>query len=128
MESSGMLAGLGVGMFLIYAAVIVLMYASLWKIFTKAGKPGWAAIIPIYNYIVYLEVVGKPWWWLFLFCIPFVNFIFLIWALNLLSLSFGKTTGFTIGLLILPIIFFPVLAFGDAAYKAPAGLQNQSVA
>lgn len=105
----------------IYLAVIVLMIVSLWKIFEKAGKPGWACIIPIYNIIVLLEIVGKPWWWLLLYLIPFVNFVILIWVINLLSKSFGKTEGFTIGLIFLSFIFFPILGLGEAQYVGPAG-------
>lgn len=102
-------------------AVAVLVIVSMWKIFEKAGKPGWAVIIPIYNILVMLEIVGKPWWWLLLMCIPGVNLIFGIWALNLLSLSFGKTEGFTVGLILLGFIFIPILGLGDAQYKGPAG-------
>lgn len=99
----------------------VFMIACMWKIFVKAGKPGWACIIPIYNYIVELEIVGKPIWWLFLMLIPGVNIVFGIWVLNLLSKSFGKDEGFTVGLILLPFIFLPILAFGSAQYKGPAG-------
>jgi len=106
---------------IIYVAVIILLIVSCWKIYTKAGKPGWACIIPIYSTLVLLEIVGKPWWWLLLMCIPIVNIIFAIWVLNLLSKSFGKGVGFTIGMLILTIIFVPILGLGSATYKGPAG-------
>jgi len=107
--------GLGVFYF-IELIITVLLIASGWKIFKKAGQPGWAFIIPIYNVIVLLKIVGKP----FLMIIPLVNIIFGIWTLNLLSKSFGKSEGFTIGLFLLGIIFFPILAFGDAEYQGPA--------
>lgn len=94
---------------------------SFWKIFSKANKPGWAAIIPIYNVIVWLEVVGKPWWWLILLIIPFVNIVFMIWLLNLTSKSFGQGVGFTIGLILLFPIFILILAFGNFKYNGPAG-------
>lgn len=100
-------------------AFAVFMIASVWMIFTKAGKPGWAAIIPIYNIIIMLEIGGKPWWWLFLVWI--LAPVFGIWMINLISLSFGKSTGFTIGMLFLPFIFWPILGFGSAKYKGPAG-------
>jgi hypothetical protein len=106
---------------LIYIVVLALMIVSMWKVFTKAGKPGWASIIPIYNIIVLLEIVGKPWWWLLLMLIPVVNIILVIWMLNLLSLSFGKEVGFTIGLIFLSFIFIPILGLGDAKYKGAAG-------
>jgi hypothetical protein len=106
---------------IIYLAIIVLIIVAQWKIYEKAGKPGWACIIPIYNIIVLLEIIGKPWWWLLLMLVPIVNIIFLIWMTNLLSLSFGKSEGFTVGLILLPIIFYPILGFGDATYNGPAG-------
>ena len=108
----------------IYIAILVLYIASIWTIFNKAGQPGWACIIPIYNIIVYLRVVGKPWWWLFLFMIPYVNLIWVIWALNMLSKSFGKSEGFTVGLFFLSFIFLPILAFGDNKYLGPAGKKS----
>ncbi|MDH5608761.1 MAG: DUF5684 domain-containing protein [Cyclobacteriaceae bacterium] len=106
---------------LVYVALIILMIASMWKMFEKAGKPGWAAIIPIYNFIVLLEIVGKPAWWIILVLIPFVNFVILIWITNLTSKSFGNGVGFTLGLIFLPFIFYPVLGFGSATYKGAAG-------
>ncbi|MBL7961637.1 signal peptidase I [bacterium] len=105
---------------LIYLAIVVLMIASLWIIFTKAGKPGWACLIPIYNIIVLLEIVGKPWWWLLLMLIPIVNIIVLIIVVHGLSVCFGKGAGFTAGLILLGFVFYPMLAFGDATYTAPA--------
>jgi hypothetical protein len=104
----------------LYIAVIILMIAAYWKVFTKAGKPGWAAIIPIYNAIVLLEIVGKPVWWFLLYFIPCVNIVFLIWTVNLFSKSFGKSEGFTVGLILLSPIFISILAFGDAVYVGPA--------
>ncbi|MDC0321164.1 DUF5684 domain-containing protein, partial [Akkermansiaceae bacterium] len=91
--------------------------ASIWKIFTKAGKPGWASIIPIYNVIVLLEIIGKPVWWIVLFLIPFVNIIISIITTNEVSKSFGRGAGTTVGLIFLPFIFYPVLAFGSAQYQ-----------
>ncbi|HXB90846.1 MAG TPA: DUF5684 domain-containing protein, partial [Puia sp.] len=94
--------------------VIVLIVACLgliflpivvqWIIFQKAGKPGWASIIPIYSLYVLLKIVGKPGWWLLLFCIPVVNIVYLIWTINMLSKSFGKDEGFTVGLVLLGIV------------------------
>ncbi len=108
----------------IYLAIIVLMIASMWTIFSKAGKPGWASIVPIYNLIVLLEIVGKPWWWLLLMFIPIVNIVILIIVFHNLSLSFGKGGGFTVGLILLGFIFLPILAFGDAEYVGPGEQQT----
>ncbi len=106
---------------LISIIIVVLLIVALWKVYTKAGKPGWACLIPIYNLIVLFEIVGKPWWWLLLMLIPVVNVVFLIWTFNLLSKSFGKDVGFTIGLILLSVVFIPILGFGAAEYKGPAG-------
>jgi len=125
---ASLLGGIGAGLLILYIAIIVLLIAAEWKIYTKAGKPGWAVIVPIYNIIVLLEIVGKPWWWIFLLLIPIVNIIFLIWMINLLSLSFGKGTGFTLGLLFLGIIFYPILGFGSAKYVGPAGKKEEAPA
>jgi hypothetical protein len=103
----------------LYLAVIAILIASMWTIFTKSGKPGWACIVPIYNVLVLLEAVGKPWWWLLL--IPFVNIVILIFVHHNLSLSFGKGGGFTVGLVLLGIIFLPILAFGASKYIGLGG-------
>jgi hypothetical protein len=105
---------------IIYLAVLVLFIASLWRLFTKAGKPGWAAIIPIYNFIVLLEIVGRPLWWIILLLIPFVNIIVLILLYIDLAKSFGKDTVWGCLIFLLPFIFLPILAFSDAQYTGPA--------
>ncbi len=95
----------------------VLLIASIWRVFEKAGQPGWAVIVPIYNVLVLLRIVGKPWWWLILMVIPYIGLIWSVWTTNLLSKKFGKDEGFTVGLILLPIIFYPLLGFGDAQYQ-----------
>ena len=112
--------GPGLLFWIIYLAVIVLSIAGLWAIFAKAGKPGWAAIIPFYNGLVLLEIVGKPWWWILLYLVPCVNFIINIVVLVELAKVFGKGAGFAIGLIFLPFIFTLILGFGDARYVGPA--------
>ncbi|HEV8507338.1 MAG TPA: DUF5684 domain-containing protein, partial [Chitinophagaceae bacterium] len=104
-----------------WLAITIFLIAAQWKIYTKAGQPGWACIIPIYNIYIMLKIVGKPWWWLLLMLIPFVNLIYAIWMINMLSKSFGKDEGFTVGLLLLAIIFYPILGFGPAKYLGPYG-------
>lgn len=94
----------------------IISIVSMWMIFTKAGKPGWASIIPIYNVVVLLDIVGRPVWWILLLLIPFVNIIAIIIIYNDLSKAFGKGVGFTVGLILLSFIFLPMLAFGDAQY------------
>lgn len=119
--------GLGSGTWILIIFVTAFYIFVYWRIFEKAGKPGWASLIPIYNTLILLAIVGKPWWWIFLFFIPVVNIIFAIWMLNLLSLSFGKGVGFTLGLIFLSIIFYPILAFSNAEYVGPAGLKKVSL-
>ena len=113
-------AGLGIGITIVYLIILVLVIAGMWKTFQKAGKPGWAAIIPIYNLIVLLEIAGRPLWWFILLIIPFVNFIVLIIVNIDVARKFGKGVGFAIGMLILPFIFWPMLGFGDAQYNPAA--------
>ncbi len=103
-----------------WLAFTILMIAACWKIFTKAGQPGWAAIIPIYNWYILCKIVGRPGWWVILLLIPFVNFIIGIILCIDLAKSFGKGVGFGIGLILLGVIFFPILGFGSAQYQGPS--------
>ena len=109
--------GIGLGFMLVSLAIAVLMIASMWKVFQKAGEPGWAAIVPIYNFIVLLKIAGKPAWWVVLMFVPFVNFVILIISVLALAKNFGKGAGFGLGLVFLAPIFYPMLAFGDARYQ-----------
>ena len=101
----------------IILALLIVLIASMWKVFNKAGQPGWTAIIPIYNLYILIKMACKPSWWLILFLIPLVNIIVHIIVINNISKNFGKGTGFTIGLILLPFIFYPILGFGDATYN-----------
>jgi Family of unknown function (DUF5684) len=112
-------ASMGMGGMLFILVFVVLMIASLWKVFTKAGEPGWASIIPIYNYVVLVKIAGKPLWWFLLLLIPFVNFVIIFIVSIAIAKNFGKGVGFGIGLVLLSFIFFPILAFGDAKYLGP---------
>jgi hypothetical protein len=111
----GLLAILGAYL-VVVLAVAVLMIASMWKLFSKAGKPGWACLVPIYNYVVWLEIIKKPIWWIILLLIPIVNFIIIIIMFVEIAKAFGKSAGFGIGMILLPYVFFPMLAFGDSKY------------
>lgn len=106
---------------IIWAAFIIFMIASFWKLFSKAGQPGWAAIIPIVNTYFLCKVAGRPGWWVLLVLIPLVNFV--IWIIISIDVAknFGKGTGFGVGVAFLSFIFVPILAFGSAQYQgAPA--------
>ena len=101
---------------LIYIAIIVVILAGFWKTFEKAGEPGWAAIIPIYNYYIMTKIAGKPGWWVLLMLIPFVNIVIFILICIEIAKKFGKDTGFAIGMALLGFIFWPILGFGDAQF------------
>jgi hypothetical protein len=116
-DQTGNAGGLACALFgLVIFAVAI---AGVWMTFEKAGKPGWASIIPIYNLIVLLEIAGKPLWWILLFLIPFVNLVVAIIVKLDVARSFGKGLGFGIGLLFFPFIFYAILGFGDARYLGP---------
>ena len=119
MNDSG--GGIGAIIFmLVYLAIIVVIIAGFWKTFTKANQPGWACIIPIYNIIVWLQIVGRPIWWIILCIIPLVNIVIFIIICIDLAKSFGKGAGFGIGIFLLGFIFVPILGFGDAKYQGPS--------
>jgi hypothetical protein len=115
----GLFAFMGV-IILCALTVAIITIVGMWKVMEKAGKPGWAAIIPIYNIIVLLEIIGRPLWWIFFFLIPLVNVAFAILLYIDLAKSFGQGTGFGLGLMFLSFVFFPILGFGDARYVGPA--------
>lgn len=100
-----------------YIAFMLFLITSTWIVFTKADRPGWACLLPIYNIIVLLQIAGRPWWWFFLYMIPFVGLVIVILHMIALAESFGKGAGYGIGLAFLGFIFFPLLAFGDAEYS-----------
>ena len=120
-EDAGIIALL-FGALLIPSLILIAIYViANWKIFEKAGQPGWAAIIPIYNIIVMLDVQGRPKWWVIWYLIPVVNYVsalvmFIIQCLDYAK-RFGKDGGFVAGLLLLNPIFLLILAFGSAQYQ-----------
>jgi hypothetical protein len=116
-EQTAAASGVATVIMVVYFALILIVVASMWKVFTKAGEPGWAAIIPIYNLFVLLKIAGKPAWWFLLLLIPVVNFVILAIVCIALAKNFGKGAGFGLGLLFLSPIFYPMLAWGDARYQ-----------
>lgn len=104
---------------LIQLAIVVAVIAGIWKTFAKAGQPGWAAIIPVYNVYILLKIANRPWWWLLLMLIPLVNLVIAIIVALDIAKAFGKGTGFGIGLALLGFIFYPILGFGSATYTQP---------
>ncbi|HEX9424014.1 MAG TPA: DUF5684 domain-containing protein [Pyrinomonadaceae bacterium] len=108
--------------------IALLLIIAMWKVFTKAGQPGWASIIPIYNLYIWCKIVGRPGWWIILMFIPFVNIIVGIILCIDMAKSFGKGVGFGIGLALLGIIFCPILGFGSAQYQGPSASPAVAVA
>ncbi|HET7035063.1 MAG TPA: DUF5684 domain-containing protein [Thermomicrobiaceae bacterium] len=106
---------------LVYLAIIVIEIAAAWIMFQKAGQPGWASIIPFYNVVVMLRMIGRSGWWTLLAFVPIADIVLLVWIASGLSKAFGKGTGFAVGLFFLNFIFVPILAFGDAQYLGPDG-------
>ena len=116
------------GLFPLFACFIIPLFifglwmciielAGLWFMFVKAGEPGWAAIIPVYNYLIAIKIAGKPWWFLLLMLIPVVNLVIYIIILHGISKNFGKNGWYTAGLFFFRFIFIPILGFGKAQYK-----------
>lgn len=118
-DSSGAITSVIV--YVIFLAIVVFYLAAMWRIFTKAGKPGWAIFIPIYSTIVLLNIAGRSGWWILLFLIPVVDVVVGLIVLNDLSKSFGRGIGTTLGLIFLSPIFIPILGFGSARYVGPRG-------
>ncbi|MDF2989163.1 MAG: Signal peptidase [Eubacterium sp.] len=101
-----------VAYFAVIAVLLVLMLASQWILFSKAGEPGWACIIPVYNTIVYLKIGGKPWYWFLLMFIPVVNVVLGIMALQAFLKAYGRgSAGSVILALLFSVIYLPYLAF-----------------
>ena len=115
------IAGFGIIAGIIALILGIIMIVSWWKIFVKAGKPGWAALIPIYNLWVLYEIVGLPGWVALLAFIPVIG-AFIVFVMNIIAAVrlpeyFGKQPAFALGLIFLPIIFYPMLAFGPCEYN-----------
>ena len=109
------------GFWFAWLAVVVFLVIAIWKMYTKAGKPGWAALVPFYNTWVLAEIAGKPGWWMFLMFIPFVNIVIALLIALGLAHNFGKNDAFGIfALWLFSIVGYPILGFGSAKYKGAA--------
>lgn len=107
----------GLVVMVVYLAIIGVVIAGVWKAFVKAGEPGWAAIVPIYNGITLAKIAGRDWWWGLLFFIPCVGIVVAVMVMMDIAKAFGKSSGFGIGLALLGPVFWPMLGFGDAQYS-----------
>ncbi|MEY3529904.1 MAG: hypothetical protein RLZ70_972 [Verrucomicrobiota bacterium] len=110
---------------LVFIAIAVVTLIGMWKVFTKAGHPGWAVLIPIYNLILLLRIAGLAWYWVFtplIVLIPFLGaiayLVWVVWVHHRISTRFGQGVGFTIGLTLLSPIFWLILGFGSSKYLA----------
>lgn len=114
----GQVSRMMTGYYVFAGLLAIVGVVAMWKVFLKAAQPGWAAIIPIYNVIVLLKTVNRPWWWLFLLLIPIVNIVILFIVMFNLGASFGKGGAFSFFLLIvLSVVGCLILAFGKSEYK-----------
>ena len=113
--TTGSAAGgaMAMGLMVLWLAIVVVEIAAIWRVFTKAGEPGWASIVPIYNTIVMCKIGGKPAWWFLILWLVIPWFIVCIGVAK----AFGKGSGFGIGLALLFPIFILVLAWGDTKYQ-----------
>jgi len=102
--------------FLIALIILVFLVAAMWCVYTKAGQPGWGVLIPFYNMVLMLRIAGKPGWWLIFFFIPVINIVVQVVMTIDIARNFGRGGWFAAGLIFLPIIFFPILAFGESVY------------
>jgi hypothetical protein len=117
MDDNGLLGLFFGGIFgMVWLLIVLVVIVGMWKVFEKAGHPGWAAIVPIYNLIVLLQIAGKPLWWIVLLFIPVANIIAAILISIAVAEKFGKGVGFGLGLAFLGAVFYPILGFGDAKY------------
>jgi len=105
-------------LYAVCAVVGIFVLVAMWKVYLKAKEPGWAVIVPFYNVIVMLRIVNRPWWWLLLMLVPFVNIVILIIVSIDMAKSFGKggAWGFFL-LVVLGFVGYPILAFGASEYK-----------
>jgi hypothetical protein len=101
---------------LVSLGLMVVVYAGLWATFVKAGEPGWAAIVPVYNLIVLLRIAGKPTWWVFFIPLVPVWLVLYLFVMFGVARHFGQGILFGLGLYLLPFIFFPILGYGTSQF------------
>jgi hypothetical protein len=111
--------------FLIFLAIVAVVVYSHWKLYEKAGKPGWAAIIPVYNLYILIKIVEKPDWWIALCFVPIANLVVFVILYIELAKKFGKSAGYGLGMVVLPFIFIPMLAFSDATYQGTTNTNTE---
>jgi len=126
--TGSLFAGLYIFLIFFYVAIIffaiaevALLFTSYWFLFKKAGRKPWPAVVPILNQLMLIDIAGKPWWWIFMFYVPVANIVFEVMLYIDLARAYGKSGGWAAGLLLLPYVFFPILAFSkNISYQRPA--------
>jgi len=117
----GALLAVGGTILLVALALAVVLIIGLWKVYVKAGQPGWAVLIPFYNVYVLLKIAGRPGWWLVLCLIPLVNIVIALMVAIDVAKAFGQSAVFGVVLLfLLSGIGYLVLGFGNYKYVGPA--------
>jgi hypothetical protein len=134
MFDTAMFAALATAYLLVVLPILLILIVASWKIFTKAGQPGWTILIPLYNIYVFTKVLSRPKWWILLYffgIVPYVGsfavlFVSIIDSFRLAKL-FGKAPVFGVGLLLLSVIFYPILAFGSAEYDETRVVEGELI-
>lgn len=125
-EALGILAGVGVVSWIISMAICVVMIIAMWKIFKKAGKNGWEAIVPVYNVIVMLEISNIPVWQIVFYFIPFANIYIMFKQYIELAKKFGKSSGFGVLTAFFPFVCLPILGFGSVSYEGTTTTESNT--
>lgn len=112
----GVLAFLGAWLFVILLVSLFFVVCK-WIIFEKAGRKGWESIIPIYNIVIEMQMLDVPMWMLLLLIIPGLNVVIPIMIAIKYTEKFGKESAYALGLIFLPFIFYPMLAFGKSTFN-----------
>ena len=110
-----------IGFLLVSLLITVVTLAGIWQIFVKAGHSGWKSLVPLYNVILWLQIIGRPWWYLVALFFPGVNVILWLIIAFGTARSFGRGILFALGVTFLPFIFIPIIGFGQAAYIGGMG-------
>jgi len=116
-DQEGRLNRMEVLQFFVSIVFVLVMIASVWRTFSKAGEPGWASVIPIYNAYIFFKIAEKPAWCLILLAVPVANLVILALAAMSIAENFGRSQVFGLGIAFLGFIFYPILAFGGSEYK-----------
>jgi hypothetical protein len=124
---AGLIAG-AIANFMLTVAIYVIFVIGAWRVFSKADRPGWWSIIPIWNAIVLLQITGRSGWWVLGYLIPLLNlFVQIRWGIEMAQ-SYGRGIGFAIGLILLEPLFLVILGFGDTSYLGPAAQAPRAAA